>query len=82
MFWPLTKTMSLMLFVDPVAIFRVVYLLGFTTLSQWMVHYVMLGLYTFLDFTLGRLRGKTNSFYLRRYMDAWHYGSGADFEES
>jgi len=82
MFGPLSKTMFQMMFEDPIAIFRVVYLLGFRTLAEWFVHYILLGLYTFLDFALGRLRNKTDNYYLRRYMDAWHYGSGSDFEES
>ena len=81
MFWPLTKTMFAMVFVDPVAILRVVYLLGFKTLSEWMVHYTLLGFYALLDFALGRFRNKTQNFYLRRYMDAWHYGSGSDYED-
>jgi len=81
MFWPLTKTMFAMSFVDPIAIFRVVYLLGFKTLSEWTVHYTLLGFYALLDFSLGRFRNKTQNFYLRRYMDAWHYGSGSDYED-
>jgi len=79
LFWPLTRTMFGMMFVDPVAILRVVYLLGPKTLGQWFVHYVMLGLYTLCDFVLGGLRNTTKNFHVRRFMDAWHYGSGADF---
>lgn len=82
MFGPLSKTMFQMMFEDPVAIFRVVYLLGPRTLAEWFVHYILLGFYSFLDFAVGGLREKTDNYYIRRYMDAWHYGSGSDFEES
>jgi len=81
LFWPLTRTMFAMTFVDPIAILRVVYLLGPRTLAQWFVHYIMLGLYTLCDFVFGRFRSQTSNFHVRRYMDAWRYGSGADFFE-
>mmetsp|Transcript_185 Transcript_185/g.356 ORF Transcript_185/g.356 Transcript_185/m.356 type:complete len:686 (+) Transcript_185:382-2439(+) len=81
-FMPLTMTMGRMAFEDPVSVFRVIQRLGIGTLAEWIFHYFMLGLYSFLDFVFSRVGSsfmRTN-FRVNRLRDAWRYGSGSDYE--
>lgn len=79
-FIPLSLAMAGMSFRDPVTIVRVVGQVGPTVLVGWFRHYISLGAYTLFDFVLRPFRGMIRSYHVRRWMDAFRYGSAADYE--
>ncbi len=70
---------------NPVLVAKLVPQLGLPTLLGWMTHYLNLGSYSVLDTlhpwldTITTTLSPTQQAHYRRWVDAWHYGSGRDF---
>jgi lycopene cyclase CruP len=82
-FIPLAKTLLL---VNPKLVLPILPQVGISPLINWSVHYFNLALYGGL-YSLGKLThpleknlAPTQQYYYHRWLDAWKYGSGADFE--
>lgn len=72
--------MTGMMLRDPITIFRVLFQIGPKVLLGWFAHYAMLGVYTVLHHTLGKLiTAHSKNFRLRRLAQAWCYGSSSDY---
>ncbi|NEQ21718.1 MAG: FAD-binding oxidoreductase, partial [Microcoleus sp. SIO2G3] len=81
----LSKTLLLTSLTKPGLVLPVIPQVGLTTLLDWIVHYINLGIYSGLS-PLGQLMSgslKTlppvPQYYCRRWLEAWHYGSGGDY---
>ena len=81
----LSKTLLLTALTKPGLVLPVIPQVGLTTLLDWIVHYINLGIYTGL-YSLGKLMNsivKTlppiQQYYCRRWLEAWCYGSGGDY---
>ena len=81
----LSKTLFFTSLTQPRVVIPVIPQVGLTTLLDWMVHYINLGVYSGL-YPLGeRLREPLKAlppqaqYYYHRWLDAWHYGSGGDY---
>ncbi|MDB9312991.1 FAD-binding oxidoreductase [Spirulina sp. CS-785/01] len=79
----LSKTLPL---VNPKLVLPIIPQVGIPLLADWLKHYVTLGLYSSL-YPVGRgLEGWINrlspqqQYYLHRWLDAWEYGSGKDYD--
>jgi hypothetical protein len=49
---------------------------GLGTVVGWVRHYFALAAFTLLHATLGRWAARSSSFRLRRWAEAWAWGSG------
>jgi lycopene cyclase CruP len=81
----LSKTLLLTALTQPGLVVSVIPQVGLTTLLEWIVHYINLGVYTAL-YPLGQLMNSIvkmlppiPQYYCRRWIEAWHYGSGGDY---
>jgi lycopene cyclase CruP len=81
----LSKTLLLTSLTQPGLILPVIPQVGLTTLFDWLVHYINLGIYTSL-YPLGQLMSgavttlpPTPQYYYHRWLEAWRYGSGSDY---
>jgi lycopene cyclase CruP len=81
----LFQTLTLISLTKPGLVTPVIPQVGLTTLLDWMVHYINLGVYSGL-YPLGQLMSKpvnqlppTPQYYYHRWLDAWRYGSGGDY---
>jgi lycopene cyclase CruP len=81
----LSKTLLLTSVTQPGLILPVIPQVGLTTLMDWIVHYINLGLYSGLS-PLGQLMSESvkrlplvPQYYCHRWSDAWRYGSGGDY---
>ena len=81
----LSQTLLLTALTKPGLVLPVIPQVGLTTLLDWIVHYINLGIYTGL-YSLGKLMNsivKTlppiQQYYCRRWLEAWCYGSGGDY---
>jgi len=81
----LSKTLLLTSVTKPGLILPVIPQVGLTTLLNWIVHYINLGLYSGLS-PLGQLMSASvkmlppvPQYYCHRWADAWRYGSGGDY---
>jgi lycopene cyclase CruP len=81
----LSKTLLLTSLTKPRLVLPVIPQVGLTTLLDWTVHYINLGIYSGLS-PLGQLMSgslKTlppiPQYYCRRWLEAWHYGAGGDY---
>lgn len=81
----LSKTLLLTSLTKPGLVLPVIPQVGVTTLLDWIVHYVNLGVYTAL-YPLNQMMSLIIKFlpslpryYCRRWLEAWHYGSGGDY---
>ncbi len=81
----LSKTLLLTALTQPGLVVPVIPQVGLTTLLEWIVHYINLGVYTAL-YPLGQLMNSIvkmlppiPQYYCRRWIEAWHYGSGGDY---
>jgi lycopene cyclase CruP len=81
----LSKTLLLTSLTKPGLVMPVIPQVGLTTLLDWIVHYINLGVYTGL-YSLGQpisSRVKTlppiPQYYCHRWLEAWRYGSGSDY---
>lgn len=83
-FLPLTKTLPL---VNPKLVLPLLPQIGINPLLSWSWEYFNLALYSGL-YPLGKLAkpiaenlSPKQQYYYHRYLDAWKYGSGGDYEE-
>ena len=81
----LSKTLLLTALTQPGLILPVIPQVGLTTLLDWIVHYINLGIYSGLS-SLGQLITEPvktlppiPQYYCRRWLEAWRYGSGGDY---
>jgi lycopene cyclase CruP len=81
----LSKTLLLTALTKPGLVLPVIPQVGLTTLWDWIVHYINLGVYSGL-YPLGQLMSSTvkmlpplPQYYCRRWIEAWRYGSGGDY---
>ncbi len=81
----LSKTLLLTALTQPGLILPVIPQVGLTTLLDWIVHYINLGIYSGL-YSLGQLIAEPvktlppiPQYYCRRWLEAWRYGSGGDY---
>ena len=81
----LSKTLLLTSLTKPGLVVPVIPQVGLTTLLDWIVHYINLGVYTGL-YPLGKLISEPlkilppiPQYYCRRWIEAWCYGSGGDY---
>lgn len=80
----LSKTLLVTSLTKPGLVLPVIPQVGLTTLLDWLVHYINLGIYTGL-YSLGQLiSGSIKTlppipqYYCRRWIESWRYGSGSD----
>ncbi|MDJ0567577.1 MAG: FAD-binding oxidoreductase [Pleurocapsa sp. MO_192.B19] len=83
-FIPLTKTLPL---VNPKLVFPLLPQIGIKSLFNWSIHYLNLALYSGL-YSAAKLvqpvaknLSETQQYYYHRWIDAWKYGSGGDYQE-
>ncbi|KAJ6814256.1 uncharacterized protein M6B38_140665 [Iris pallida] len=86
-FGPLVKTLGSVMLTQPQILPSIFKQVGIGVILDWFVHFLMLGYYTFLSsyidpvirpwikFFPGRKR-----YEVKRYLEAWTYGSGLDYE--
>ena len=81
-FVPLAKTLPL---VNPKLVFPLLPQIGVISLINWSVHYFNLALYSVL-YSVGKLiqpltenLSPSQQYYYQRWLDAWKYGSGNDY---
>lgn len=85
-FWALTKTLIKTGIKHPLIVAKVIPQVGLLSLVDWVIHYANLGIYTLLFNSTPVLEPwiknmPTNlQYYAHRYIDAWKYGSGGDYE--
>ena len=85
-FSALSQTLALTSVTKPGLIFPVIPQAGIPTLANWMVHYLNLGIYSGLHPAGKLLQPLTKNlslpqqYYFQRWLDAWKYGSGKDYE--
>lgn len=84
-FAPLAKTLPL---VNPKLVLPLLPQIGIASLISWLVHYFNLALYSGL-YRGGKLAqplvknlSSTQQYYYQRWLDAWKYGSGGDYEKT
>ena len=80
----LSKTLFVTSLTKPGLVLPVIPQVGLTTLLDWLVHYINLGIYTGL-YPLGQLMSRSiktlppiPQYYCRRWIESWRYGSGSD----
>ncbi|MEW6495031.1 MAG: FAD-binding oxidoreductase, partial [Cyanobacteriota bacterium] len=80
----LSKTLLLTSVTKPGLVLPVIPQVGLTTLLDWLVHYINLGIYTGL-YPVGQLMNEAvktlppiPQYYCHRWIEAWCYGSGGD----
>ncbi len=83
-FPPLAKTLLL---VNPKLVLPLLPEIGINLLLDWSLHYFNLALYSSL-YPIGKLMepiannlSPTQQYYYHRWLDAWQYGSGADYKD-
>ncbi|NJO52765.1 MAG: FAD-binding oxidoreductase, partial [Leptolyngbyaceae cyanobacterium RM2_2_4] len=83
----LSQTMLRTALFHPDVVLRVIPHVGLPALLDWTIHYANLGIYSLL-YPLGQVLeawAKTlppsQQYYFHRWLDAWKYGSGADYSE-
>lgn len=86
-FKALTQTLLKTAFTNPVLVAKVIPQVGLGTLLNWMVHYFNLGAYTILSELAQKIQEKVKlppgqEYYFHRWLDAWRYGSGGDYQEN
>ncbi|MGJ3247457.1 MAG: FAD-dependent oxidoreductase [Elainellaceae cyanobacterium] len=70
----------------PGIVLKIIPRIGLPTLLNWMLHYANLGAYTALSalgksaYPLIKTLPPAQAYYLHRWIDAWRYGSGDDYE--
>ena len=83
-FIPLAKTLPL---VNPKLVLPLLPQIGINSLVNWSIHYLNLALYSGL-YSAAKLvqpitknLSATQQYYYHRWLDAWKYGSGSDYQE-
>jgi lycopene cyclase CruP len=64
----------------PGIIFRIIPQVGILPLLQWVFHYANLGIYTVMSFIGIQIFPPAQEYYWSRWIDAWRYGSGDDYD--
>ena len=86
-FSALTRTLLKTAVTHPATFVKVIPQVGLGNLVDWLVHYVNLGVYAGLFRLVQALQAwvknlpPTLQYYCHRWIDAWHYGSGGDYED-
>jgi lycopene cyclase CruP len=86
-FGGLTKTLLKTSLTHPLLIIKIIPQVGFITLIDWMWHYINLGIYSVLFRLSSMLEPwvkylpKNYQYTWHRWIDAWKYGSGNDYEQ-
>lgn len=81
----LSKTLLLTSVTKPGLILPVIPQVGLTTLLDWIIHYINLGLYSGLSLLEQLMSASVKmlppvpQYYCHRWADAWRYGSGGDY---
>ncbi|NEO28638.1 MAG: FAD-binding oxidoreductase, partial [Kamptonema sp. SIO4C4] len=81
----LSKTLPL---VNPQLVLPIIPQVGIPLLADWLRHYLNLGLYSSLYPVGKRLTGWVDRlspqqrYYVHRWLDAWEYGSGKDYDNA
>jgi lycopene cyclase CruP len=81
----LSKTLLFTSLTKPGLVIPVIPQVGLTTLLDWIVHYINLGVYTGLSLigqlmsVLSKTLPPVPQYYCRRWIEAWRYGSGGDY---
>lgn len=85
-FSALTQTLSKTAITHPGLIFKIIPQVGLMSLIDWTIHYWNLGIYTGL-YPLGKTLEpmfkklpSSSQYYYYRWLDAWKYGSGQDYD--
>ncbi|MGB3695662.1 MAG: FAD-binding oxidoreductase, partial [Spirulinaceae cyanobacterium] len=85
-FSALSQTLLLTSLTKPGLVVPVIPQAGIVTLLDWLIHYLNLGLYTFLYSLsqvlkpLAKNLSSRQLYYWHRYVDSWFYGSGQDYK--
>lgn len=85
-FRALTQTLALTALTKPHLVVPIIPQLGLPTLLDWLVHYTNLGLYSALPpigqqiAPLAKHLPPAQRYTYHRWLDAWKYGSGGDYE--
>ena len=85
-FGGLTKTLALTSLKNPLIITTILPQVGLFSIIDWMVHYINLGVYSILfkvSQVVDKFKNKVsekNQYYWNRWVDAWKYGSGGDYQ--
>ncbi len=85
-FIPLAQTMLAMSIADPVLVLKIMQQVGIPTLLDWLKHYLGLGAYSFLNQISQKIAPPIanllpeRQYQWQRQIDAWHYGSGGDYQ--
>ncbi|MBV6624693.1 MAG: FAD-binding oxidoreductase [Rivularia sp. (in: Bacteria)] len=83
----LTKTLFQTSLANPGLIFKIIPQVGLITLIDWMWHYINLCVYSILFNISSIVEPSINNlpanyqYYWHRWVDAWKYGSGNDYEQ-
>ena len=83
-FIPLAKTLPL---VNPKLVFPLLPQIGIKSLVNWSIHYLNLAMYSGFYGAANLLQpvvknlAPTQQYYFHRWLDAWRYGSGGDYDE-
>jgi lycopene cyclase CruP len=86
-FGGLFKTLTAVSLLYPLLVLKIVPQVGLVALLTWLIHYINLAIYTMLHRMshliqlLLPLCSQRQQYRLHRWLDAWKYGSGADFTQ-
>ena len=81
----LSKTLFLTSLTKPGLVLPIIPQVGLTTLFDWLIHYINLGIYSGLSPLGQQMSGAIKTlppiprYYCHRWLDAWRYGSGGDY---
>ncbi|XP_019434098.1 PREDICTED: uncharacterized protein LOC109340810 isoform X1 [Lupinus angustifolius] len=86
-FWPLSKTLGLVMLTNPQLLPSIFKQVGVAVLLDWSRHFLMLAYFTFLSTFadpvvrpfLNKVPSKI-SFQWKRHLEAWKYGAGLDYK--
>ncbi|CAL0307518.1 unnamed protein product [Lupinus luteus] len=86
-FWPLSKTLGLVMLTNPQILPSIFKQVGVPVLLDWSRHFLMLAYFTFLSTFadpvvrpfLNKVPSKM-SFQWKRHLEAWKYGAGLDYK--
>lgn len=82
----LTQTLLKTAIADPILVAKIIPQVGLAALLNWMLHYFNLGVYAVLSQLSEPLQpwlknlSPGQQYYFHRWVDAWRYGSGSDYQ--
>jgi hypothetical protein len=86
---PLAQTLGKQIADDPLSVPSILAWAGPGAMLDWLLHYLGLALFAFLHWDAAKYKRATNNFerlprrtrfMLRRALEQWEYGAGADFK--